>query len=97
MTPLLLLPGLLGDAAVWAPQMAAVSRPCTVVDCGEADAIASMALLALAAAPTGRFAVAGHSMGGRVAFELHRLARGRVDRLALLDTGCQPLTAGEAG
>jgi pimeloyl-ACP methyl ester carboxylesterase len=97
MTPLLLLPGLLCDAAVWAPQVAALSRPSTVVDYGAADSISAMARIALAAAPAGRFAVAGHSMGGRVAFELHRLAPERIERLALLDTGCQPLAAGEAG
>jgi len=51
----------------------------------------------LAEAPTERFSVAGHSMGGRVALELMRLAPLRVERLALLDTGTHPLPAGEAG
>lgn len=97
MTPLLLLPGLLCDAAVWAPQMAALGRSATVVAYGDASSLTAMARRALDAAPPGRFALAGHSMGGRVAFELLRLAPQRVERLALLDTGCHPLAAGEAG
>jgi len=90
---LLLLPGLLCDAAVWAP----LGLPGTVVEYGDARSLTAMAEVALAAAPAGRFAVAGHSMGGRVAFELQRLAPERVERLALLDTGCAPLAAGVAG
>lgn len=92
-TPLLLLPGLLCDAAVWAP----LGLDGTVVDYGRADALGAMAEIALAGAPPGRFAVAGHSMGGRVALELQRLAPERVARLALLDTGCHPLAPGDAG
>ncbi len=93
MTPLLLLPGLLCDAAVWAP----LGREAAVADYGDARSITAMAEIALAAAPAARFAVAGHSMGGRVAFEMHRLAPERIERLALLDTGCHPLAPGEAG
>lgn len=93
--PLLLLPGLLCDAAVWTPL--ASCRGGVVADYGSADSITAMAQAALAAAPPGRFAVAGHSMGGRVAFELLRLAPARVAGLALLDTGCHPLPPGEAG
>ena len=44
-----------------------------------------------------RFALAGHSMGGRVALEVLRRAPERVAAIALLDTGVQPLAAGEAG
>lgn len=97
MTPLLLLPGLLCDAAVWAPQMAVLGRSATVVHYGRARSLTAMAETALAVAPPGRFALAGHSMGGRVALELHRLAPERIERLALLDTGCQPLAGGVAG
>jgi pimeloyl-ACP methyl ester carboxylesterase len=49
----------------------------------------------LAEAPTERFSLAGHSMGGRVALEVMRLAPQRVERLALLDTGTHPLPAGD--
>ena len=48
-------------------------------------------------APTERFALAGHSMGGRVALEVCRLAPQRVERVALLDTGYLPIPLGEAG
>lgn len=92
-TPIVWLPGLLCDAAVWAP----LALPGTVVDYGDADSITRMAEIAIEAAPRGRFALAGHSMGGRVAFEVLRLAPERVDRVALLDTGCHPLAAGDAG
>jgi pimeloyl-ACP methyl ester carboxylesterase len=34
-----------------------------------------------------RFALAGHSMGGRVAFQVYRLAPERVTKIALLNTG----------
>lgn len=100
---LLLLPGLMCDAAVWQPQMAALGatvRPC-VADYGYADDLATMAQRALqqadAAGLAGPLAVAGHSMGGRVALELLRLAPQRVARLALLDTGVHPLPDGAAG
>ena len=92
-TPLLLLPGLLCDAAVWAP----LGLDGQVVAYGRADSLTAMAQIALGAAPPGPLAVAGHSMGGRVAFEMLRLAPERIERLALLDTGCHPLPPGEAG
>ncbi|MEX2365364.1 MAG: alpha/beta hydrolase, partial [Pseudohongiellaceae bacterium] len=43
------------------------------------------------------FAMAGHSMGGRVALEVMRLAPEKVHRLALIDTGYAALAEGEAG
>jgi pimeloyl-ACP methyl ester carboxylesterase len=44
-----------------------------------------------------RFALAGHSMGGRVALEVLARAPERVTRLALMDTGHEGLPPGEAG
>lgn len=98
-TPLLLLPGLMCDEAVWAPQLQALGdvADVTVLDWGLRDSITAMAQHTLDSAPSGRFALAGHSMGGRVAFEVLRLAPERVSRVALLDTGVQPLASGEAG
>ncbi|APW38674.1 alpha/beta hydrolase [Rhodoferax koreense] len=95
---LLLLPGLLCDQAVWAAQSVALASlaRCVVPDYGMSDSIEAMARLALQAAPAPRFALAGHSMGGRVALEIMRLAPERVERLALLDTGYQPLPDGSA-
>ncbi len=96
-TPIVFLPGLLCDAAVWAPQLPVLGRSATVVEYGRADSLAAMAEVAIAAAPAGRFALAGHSMGGRIAFELWRRCPDRVERLALLNTGSTPLPAGAAG
>ena len=94
---LMLLPGLMCDAAVWAPQVKALSARCVVPTWGLRDSLTAMAQQVLAEAPTESFSVAGHSMGGRVALEVMRLAPQRVERLALLDTGTHPLPAGEAG
>jgi pimeloyl-ACP methyl ester carboxylesterase len=55
-----------------------------------------MAEAALATAPE-RFALAGHSMGGRVAFEVCRLAPERITKLAVMNTGVVPKPSGEAG
>ncbi len=96
---LMLLPGLNCDAAVWAPQVAALQGQahCIIPAWGLKDSLTAMARQVLEAAPTERFSVAGHSMGGRVALEVMRLAPQRVERLALLSTGTNPLAAGEAG
>ena len=95
---LLLLPGLLCDADVWEPEIAALggAAACRVADYRHAASIGAMAELVLRDAPP-RFALAGHSMGGRVALEVVRRSPGRVARLALLDTGYQPRAAGAAG
>lgn len=95
---LVLVPGLLCDAAVWERQRAALAADADirVADHGTLDSLASMAARVLDSVP-GRFAVAGHSMGGRVAFEIQRQAPERVAGLALLDTACAALAPGAAG
>ncbi|MBO9575401.1 MAG: alpha/beta fold hydrolase [Sphingobium sp.] len=88
-TPLLLLPGLICDARIWAPQADALrgAREVHAVNgYGEADSLGAMAESVLAKAPQ-RFALAGHSMGGRVALEVFRRAPERIERLALVSTG----------
>jgi pimeloyl-ACP methyl ester carboxylesterase len=94
--PLLLLPGLMCDADSWAPQRAAFApgRPTWVAEYGAADTLADMAGAVLAQAPP-LFALAGHSMGARVALEIIDRAPQRVTRLALLDTGTHALQPGE--
>lgn len=84
---LLLLPGLLCDAALWAPQIEALSdvADCRVADLTRDDSVAEMAKRAIAGLPE-RFAVAGLSMGGYVALELMATVPGRIERLALMDT-----------
>jgi pimeloyl-ACP methyl ester carboxylesterase len=98
MTDLLLLPGLLCDQTVWRAQargLADIARP-RVADYGSCDSLVEMAEHTLAQAPA-RFALAGHSMGARVALEIMRVAPQRVERLALLDTGIHTLQPGETG
>jgi pimeloyl-ACP methyl ester carboxylesterase len=93
-----LVPGLLCDKAVWKPQLKALKdlAQFQVADHGELDSLAAMAERILAKAPP-KFAVVGHSMGGRVALEVVRRAASRVTGLALLDTGYAPRATGEAG
>jgi pimeloyl-ACP methyl ester carboxylesterase len=87
-----LVPGLLCDAAVWEHQVAALSQSYDVIvpDLTRQDSIAAMASDILAEAPE-RFSIAGHSMGARVALEVFAQAPDRVERLALLDTGVHPV------
>lgn len=84
---LLLVPGMLCDDASWEPQIAALTDICTprVVALGDADSIDAMADAALGDAPD-VFALAGHSMGGRVAQAVYRREPQRVAKLALLAT-----------
>jgi pimeloyl-ACP methyl ester carboxylesterase len=69
---------------------------CQVVDYGYAETITAMAEAALAVAPP-QFSLAGHSMGGRVALEIARLAPERVQKLILIDTGYLAPAPGEKG
>ena len=62
----------------------------------EHDSIVAMAEAVLRWAPS-TFALAGHSMGGRVAFQILRLAPERVTKVALLNTGSDARSPGEAG
>jgi pimeloyl-ACP methyl ester carboxylesterase len=88
--PLILLPGLLCDEALWAPQIEALSGVAQsgVADLTRDDSLPLMAARVLAEAPE-RFALAGLSMGGYLAQEIMRQAPHRVTRLALLDTSAR--------
>jgi pimeloyl-ACP methyl ester carboxylesterase len=92
-TPLILLPGLLLDRALWGPQLKELAdiADMTVGDLTQDDSMAGMARRTLDGAPP-RFALAALSMGGYVAFEIMRQAGDRVTRLALLDTSARPDT-----
>ncbi len=87
MTPLVLLPGMMCDARLWGPQLAALSAErCLVVpSLAGHDSMAALAAEVLGDAPP-RFALIGLSMGGILAMEIVRQAPARVARLALLDT-----------
>ncbi|MEY1554785.1 alpha/beta fold hydrolase [Yoonia sp. R2331] len=84
MTPLILLPGMMCDARLFAPQIN-VLPDAQVMPIDAHDTVAALAADVLAQAPP-CFAIAGLSMGGIVAMEVLRQAPDRVDRIALLDT-----------
>jgi pimeloyl-ACP methyl ester carboxylesterase len=94
MTPVVLIPGLLCSAEVFAPQVAALwpYGPITVASTLEGETIAEIAAAILAAAPP-RFALAGISMGGFICLKIMRRAPERVIKLALLDTSARPDTS----
>jgi pimeloyl-ACP methyl ester carboxylesterase len=85
---LVLVPGLLCDARLWKAQIEALEGKvkCWIADHTRSETISAVASDVLRDAPFERFALAGLSMGGYVAFELMRQAAHRVERLALLDT-----------
>lgn len=92
--PLLFLPGMMCDARMFGPQVAALrdDRAVSVADISGHDTMAALAADVLANAPQ-QFALAGLSMGGIVAMEMLRQAPDRVAQLALLDTN--PLAESE--
>ena len=87
---LLLLPGLLCDAALWRHQIATLTDlvEVTVGDLTRDNSIPAMAERALAEAPR-TFTLAGLSLGGYVAQGVVRQAPERVERLALFDTNAR--------
>lgn len=87
MTPLVLLPGMMCDARLFAPQIEALSseRSVTVPELSGSDSMSGLAAQILATAPQS-FALGGLSMGGIVAMEILRQAPERVLGLALMDT-----------
>jgi pimeloyl-ACP methyl ester carboxylesterase len=91
-----LLSGLLCDETFWTdiPQRLAGVAEIRVVSFRGFSSIAAMAQHVLDIAPE-RFAVAGHSMGGRVALEIMRAAPRRITGLALLNTGVHAVRDGE--
>jgi len=95
---LILVPGLMCDHTSWAPMLPFLDGHAhyMVVDHGLADSMVGMAQQILDAAPA-RFYLAGHSMGGRVAMQVVRLAPERVQGLALLGTGHRPKEDGALG
>ncbi|MDB5631362.1 MAG: Alpha/beta hydrolase protein [Tardiphaga sp.] len=91
--PILLVPGLGGSPRIYAPVMPALWRfgPVMVANHIRDDSMGAIARRILKEAPP-RFALAGHSMGGYIAFEITRQAPERVTRLALINTQARPDT-----
>ncbi|MFA3918735.1 alpha/beta fold hydrolase [Ruegeria hyattellae] len=85
--PLVLLPGMMCDGRLFAPQVAAFSggHPVMTMPLTGRSSVQGLAADILSRTPD-RFALAGLSMGGIVAMEVIRQAPERVSRLALLDT-----------
>jgi pimeloyl-ACP methyl ester carboxylesterase len=91
MSELLLLSGLLSDDTPWIDVATRLSAACPVriVSFANCSSLGEMAERVLLKAPE-RFALAGHSMGGRVALEVWRRAPERITALGLLNTGAFP-------
>lgn len=92
--PLVLLPGMPLDAALWEHpihHLADVAEP-VVGDLTGHESMGELARSVLDAAPP-RFLLAGLSLGGYVALEIMRQAPERVMKLALLNTSARPDTA----
>jgi pimeloyl-ACP methyl ester carboxylesterase len=89
--PVVLVPGLLCSARLYAQQIPALwgEGPVMVAEHTRANTIGELAERILAVAPP-RFALAGLSMGGYICFEIVRRAPRRVAKLALLDTTARP-------
>ncbi|MGH9645506.1 MAG: alpha/beta fold hydrolase [Bryobacteraceae bacterium] len=99
MNSLVLLPGFLCDQTVWRHQMVGLKDVADAVCMkweAEHNSIVAMAEAVLRWAPP-TFALAGHSMGGRVAFQVYRLAPERVTKIAVLNTGSDARPAGDPG
>jgi pimeloyl-ACP methyl ester carboxylesterase len=92
-TPIVLVPGLASSARIYAPLIPALWRfgPVMVANHIRDDSMAAIARRILSEAPL-RFALAGHSMGGYIAFEVMRQAPERVIKLALINTQARPDT-----
>lgn len=89
--PLVLVPGLLCTQALWQAQVDGLGDVADISVTAEHTRhgdIGDIAAAILAGAPE-RFALAGLSFGGYIAFEIMRRAPHRVDRLALLDTSAE--------
>lgn len=89
--PILLIPGLNCTAEIYRNQLPALWQfgPVTIANHTQGITMAEIARAILADAPP-RFALAGFSMGGYIAFELLRQAPNRILALALLDTSARP-------
>jgi pimeloyl-ACP methyl ester carboxylesterase len=93
---LYLLPGLLCDSDSWRDVADLLASDYDVVtpDFFQQDSLEAMGRWVLSVAPE-RFSVAGHSMGGRIAMILMRIAPERIQRLGLVDTAYVPADADE--
>src|SRR5476649_2183698 len=89
--PLVLVPGLTCTARLYGPQIAGLwpFGQVAIADHRRDADMAAIAARILRDAPP-RFALAGLSMGGYIAFAMMRQAPERIAKLALLDTSARP-------
>lgn len=87
MTPLVMIPGMMCDERIFAPQIEELISKVSVhiADISRHDTISDLAADVLNYAPP-KFCLAGHSMGGIVAMEICAQAPKRIEKLALIDT-----------
>ncbi|MFC7527320.1 alpha/beta fold hydrolase [Actinoplanes sp. GCM10030250] len=90
---IVLIPSLLGSPRLYSEQLPALwqTDQVTVAAHQHDESMTAIASRILATAPS-RFALAGLSMGGYVAFEIMRQAPERITHLALMDTSARPDT-----
>ena len=87
MTPLVMIPGMMCDERIFAPQIEELvsKRSVHVADISKHDNISDLAADVLSHAPP-KFCLVGHSMGGIVAMEICAQDPKRVEKLVLIDT-----------
>jgi pimeloyl-ACP methyl ester carboxylesterase len=92
-----LIPGLICNELAWADVanlLSDMGLDVVIADVSEPNTITDMAQSVLDSV-SGDLIPLGHSMGGRVALEMVRLAPERVKALGLIATGAHPLAEGE--
>ncbi len=96
--PIVLVPGLNCSARLYAEQIPHLWRfgPVMIADHTRGESVKTIATQIPTSAPS-RFALAGFSLGGYIAFEILRQAGERVARLALIDTGARADTPEQVG
>jgi len=87
MTPLVMIPGMMCDERIFAPQIEELvpKRSVHVADISKHDNISDLAADVLSHAPP-KFCLVGHSMGGIVAMEICAQDPKRIEKLVLMDT-----------
>ena len=87
MTPLVMIPGMMCDERIFAPQIEelASKRSVHIADISKYDNISDLAADVLSHAPP-KFCLVGHSMGGIVAMEICAQEPKRIEKLVLIDT-----------
>lgn len=97
MVTFVLIPGLLSDGRVWRPLAEHLRELGNVFDADITDIVSIPdAAATLLSQVDGEVIPIGHSLGGRIAFEIARQGEGRVSALIAADTGHDGLRKGES-